>query len=382
VNIECFFPNPRCNEADAQDPYAGIRDLLYIQKPESREAEIRSERNRARATAFLQAFGTISDAFTLSRGGDVAKRDMNPYILNHMQKAAALGEQDRADKKAWENSLLNLENNIAQYNVRQQELSKQRAWDEAKSKEAQEFQIQMRTLENDDRLKAVSHQYDLDDLADKNRSDRAAERMREEYKLRTDLSVVNNRADIVKESIRQRGGTDRERLRQEGREVVESIKAASQSNPSSSPYLSIKNPNNPSEKIGIDENDTLALFGCILRDIDNYEDEMENILPFREGRRYSNEEAKRAVIFFAAKHPDITLEYFGEIGRQTGTATQAAPATQQQTSQFQPQQAAPYQQGQGPVAGYYQQQTQPAQTQAPAAAQQQSNTEITKSKFK
>jgi hypothetical protein len=126
-------------EEKNKDPFADIKTLLYSQRPETREAEIRAEKNKAKATAFLQAFGTIADAFTLSRGGDVPKRDLNPYIMNNMQKADAFREQDRADKKGWENSLLNLQNQVAQYNIKWQDWKNKRHGKMKKSETCRRF---------------------------------------------------------------------------------------------------------------------------------------------------------------------------------------------------------------------------------------------------
>jgi hypothetical protein len=302
------------------DPYADIRDLLYRQKPETREAEMRAEKNRAKATAFLQAFGTIADAFTLSRGGDVPKRDLNPYIMNSMQKADAMREQDRADRKAWDSSLLNLENNVAQYNIRQREIAKQQAFQKERDKEQFERELTKQEFENDEYSRRKEYEQDLKELEWKNKY--GLEGLR--YNLRALLDGSRAEAAESLENLRQQHRRRRDEYLQKGREIIAVIKAGQSGN---KPFMSIVNPENPAEMIPVDESVANLLFGLMLRD--RYDDDdISGLIPYKEGA-YTRDEAKRYIEVVAREYPEKIMEYLGELYptviQQTQPVTPPAP---------------------------------------------------------
>jgi hypothetical protein len=309
-----------------KDPFAGVREALYKQKPETREAEIRAQRNRAKATAFLQAFGSIADAFTLHQGGDVVKRDLNPYVMNNMQRADSMGEQDRADKRAWENSWLNLENGIAQYGVRQQELARQKAWRDEERKEQQAWQEKQTLLNHelgyDNYVRQLNAQYDFNEMG----KDAQHQRNIELYGLKADKEK-----EIATQKYRQQIGL--EAMRINGRKVVAAMRAANSSGGSSGkPFLSIINPDNPAEMIDIDESTANLLFAAALqaRDMD---DEIAELIPYKpNGKAYTRDEMKQAVELLAKTYPEKVLEYFGALAPSIIPQRRTTPAAATQSA--------------------------------------------------
>jgi hypothetical protein len=288
-------------EEKEKDPFAGLKDLLYRQKPETREAEIRAEKNRAKATAFLQAFGTIADAFTLSRGGDVPKRDLNPYIMNNMRRADTLREQDRADKKAWENSLLNLENNVAQYNARQQEILRQREW-----------MLEDRTDAENKELQRMDY---TEELARRRREDEDIKRGNiEKYKAtiarENDLDRFLRQIEL--EGLRHANNMNLYALQKgtKGTKGTKGISETSGTNPkigSGKTYMSIPDPNDPAKMVDIDESVAHRIFGLA-------QNARHPLIPRKRTGGYTADEEKRAIEIIAAEDPGAILKYLGELG--------------------------------------------------------------------
>jgi hypothetical protein len=283
-----------------KDPFAEVRKALYKQKPENREAEIRAQKSRAKATAFLQAFGTIADAFTLHQGGDVVKRDLNPYVMNNMQRADAIAEQDRADKRAWENSWLNLENNIAQYGIRQQEIARQKAWRDEEQQKQREWQEKQMLLNNelgyDNYLKQLNAQYDFNEAAKQNDHIRK-------------LELLNKQ--------------------NEGKETVAAIRTTNRGRTTAGkPFISIIDPDNPSQMMDITESEANLLFSLALQDRKE-DDNIRKLIPSKpNGKAYTRDEMKQAVELIAKKYPQKIKEYFGALRKsRTGTTAQTAPTS-------------------------------------------------------
>jgi hypothetical protein len=291
-----------------KDPFADIRNLLYSQRPESRETEIRAEKNKAKATVFLQAFGTIADAFTLNRGGDVPKRDLNPYIMNNTQKAEGMREQDRADKKGWENSLLNLQNQVAQYNIKQEEWEKQKAYQDERDKIAREHQEKMT-------LQAQGHQ---EKVANDN-YDRTVGLHNLEHGNRWKLAEQQHGHNLETIGVQHKNNMSLARLRLESAEKVAAIKSASRQTlsalrqtskmPGFKEFIKIPDPENPSLLVPIDESVALRLWNYMLSSED------ENIKPHgkRGGKPFTKDEIKTHVIGVATKHPEAVIEYLGDL---------------------------------------------------------------------
>jgi hypothetical protein len=330
-----------------KDPYADIRNLLYRQKPETREAEIRAEKNRAKATAFLQAFGTIADAFTLSRGGDVPKRDASPYIMNNMQKADAYREQDRADKKAWENSWLNLQNNIAQYNIRQQDWEKQRAREDEMLERQQEHQVKMTDKQQDFEkfMESVRNTRERDKIiqaADIQAARDEANREHERY--------INDTGNETKVTIANIGANSRENvanIRAQDSAATAYLKSQSL-DPNFKTFMQIPNPQNPTELIPISKSLADKIFAEALHST------IEGVAPrFKESGSYTDNDIRLHGQWLAKNNPDWVWSVIGTVlgagyssgGRQGGN-TQSAPVNPWQT-QWQRQQPMP--QGMGPL---------------------------------
>jgi hypothetical protein len=302
----------------AEDPFAGVREALYKQKPETREAEIRAQRNRAKATAFLQAFGSIADAFTLHQGGDVVKRDLNPYVMNNMQRADAMGEQDRADKRAWENSWLNLENSIAQYGIRQQELERQKAWRDEERKEQQDFQRETAKAAQEDwkERESIGFQRRWDEMNAKFGQNVAL------YGLKADKDK-----EIAAQKYRQQLGI--EALKFEGRKVLNAMKPTAGSGKAEKPYMSIVDPDNPAKMQPINENAARLLWAHLLKNRRN-DERIRALIKSKQGN-YTEDEKKEYLLLFSQRYPEVLVEYLGVLAPELlslQTAASAAATTQ------------------------------------------------------
>jgi hypothetical protein len=332
-------------EEKNKDPFEGLRKILYEQKPETREAEIRAQKNRAKATAFLQAFGTIADAFTLSRGGDVPKRDLNPYITNNMQRADAMGEQDRADKKAWENSLLNLENNVAQYNARQIEAAKQREWEEQKIKNNQEFITQTATTEYERKRQSDIEAYWREQQRRKEEFELLKERLDYEFELFVKKHNITSETEMkqIKASIN-------------GQAAIELLRKGNNNNNNNKRYLYLPNPLNPAEMIGLEKSEALLVFSQAFHDRGS-DERIKNLIKSKpKGKDYTTDEKIMYVEYIAKRYPEKILEYLGEViqsimNRESGTYAIPDPVQNQgqNNTWIQPQPSYPPW-GQGPVA--------------------------------
>jgi hypothetical protein len=272
-------------QENKKDPFSEVRKILYSQAPETREAEIRAEKNRSKATAFLQAFGSLADAFTITRGGDVVKRDLNPYVFGGMQKAEAMKEQDRADKKAWENSWLNLANGIAQYNIRQREIADQREWENEKILNSQEFQKEMGKT-----------QYDRQKEMDETRLGYNKELAETEHGYRKEL--IDKEGEIKIGVAKAKPGYSTKSGKSGGRHENH--------------YLYITDPDNPAKLVGIDESITDLLFAAALQDRKGDDDIRELIRGKSNNASYTIDEKKRYVALLAKKFPHKIIEYLGE----------------------------------------------------------------------
>jgi hypothetical protein len=297
------------------DPYADIRDLLYRQKPETREAEMRAEKIRAKATAFLQAFGTIADAFTLSRGGDVPKRDLNPYIMNSMQKADAMREQDRADRKAWDSSLLNLENSVAQYNIRQRELAGQKAREDEKIKQSQDFQKEMRDSEQKFRAEQGSAEH---------------ERKKELADIQNKYGTEKERRQFINDIFRDNNRSTNEQALYERKYQLESIYKPEKTGKTEKPetkkvWYTVRDPLDRTKTHDLTEWEALGIIGLIRRDPD-----LETEFSEFDEKGYSDNNIKMFISRIDTEYPEKMKQFLATVrGTDNQTDNQTKPAAAQ-----------------------------------------------------
>jgi hypothetical protein len=230
------------------DPYAELKDLLRKQKPESREKEIRIQKNRAKATAWLQAFGTLADAFTLHKGGDVVARDLNPVIYRNMDKADAIKEQARQEEKAWQNTWIGLQGKIADMEQRKKELATQHArqaeatkqqqeWHSEEAEKQREFAAKEKELERNDRI--MSGDYEKETKKEFMSIQHGYEIEKIELNRASDLAVA-----YARRSTSESKGTGADKTMEDNTKVV----------------LSVKNPNGSGETINLTDLEVRAIY--------------------------------------------------------------------------------------------------------------------------